>query len=57
MDERIGRLAEASDQGRMAVHLGRRDLLEDAESIGPAVPSGGHGRECQGGEADPGDRG
>ena len=57
MDERIRRLAEASDRGRMAVHLGGRDLLEDAERVGPAVPSGGHGRECQGGEEDPGHRG
>ena len=41
----------------MAVPLGGRHLLEDAEGVGQALPSGGDGSEQSRGEEDPGDRG
>ena len=41
----------------MAVSVGGRHLLEDAEGVGQALPSGGDGSEQSRGEEDPGDRG
>jgi len=38
----------------MALSLGGWDLLEDAQGIGQALPSGGHGGEQPGREEDPG---